>query len=179
MLAARVLDPGSRKNGLNGSIFTRPPVQREKHNIRITKVGGLDNPPGFRADHLKLVLGRRSGSNAARQQTLLLYVGQNTAKRINRNHSMPRLTQCFGYLSATGDRHITFRTVATKKNGYFHDKNFCRLDDKTRSGFSLSGKNHKANFYRNGQMAHSIEMSTEETLRCHALPARISLASKR
>src|SRR5260221_9005112 len=143
MLAACVLDPGSRKNGLNGSIFTRSPMQREKHNVGVAKVGGLDIPPGLPADHLKLVLGGRSRSDTARQQTLLLYVGQNTAKRIDRNHSMPRLTQCFGYLSATGDRHITFRTIATKKNGYFHDKNFYRLDDKTPSGFSLSRKKTK------------------------------------
>src|SRR5260370_9010879 len=151
MLAARVLDPGSRKNGLNGSIFTRPPVQREKHNIGITKVGGLDNPPGFRADHLKFVLGRRCRSDAARKQTLLLDVGQNSAKRINRNHSMPGLTQCFGYLSATGNRHITFRTIPTKKNGYFHNKK-ASIDSmiKPARDFPYQERNHKPNLYRNG-----------------------------
>jgi hypothetical protein len=95
---------------------------------------------------LELVLGWWRRSDTARKQTLLFDIRQNTAKRIDSNHSMTRFPQRFGYLSAAGNRHITFRTIATKQNCYLHDKYFYRFDEKIRSGFSSSGKKPQANF---------------------------------
>jgi hypothetical protein len=59
---------------------------------------------------------------------------------------MTRFTQRFGYLSAAGNRHITFRTIAAKQNCYLHDKYFYRFDEKIRSGFSSSEKKPQVKF---------------------------------